>query len=64
MDLVKEVRNMSDEVLSNLESFSQIVQEWNKLVFGNIFARKEQAIWELKRIQGALERKSTKRLKD
>lgn len=58
-DMVTEAWKGDEGIASKLEHFTQVVQNWNKIVFRNIFARKRRAIRDLKRIQGALERRST-----
>lgn len=51
-----------NDVLENLETFSTLVQSWNKTVLGNIFEKKRIKMKELERVQRALERRFSIRL--
>ncbi|KAB2095843.1 hypothetical protein ES319_A01G067800v1, partial [Gossypium barbadense] len=45
----------NDNIIENLGNFTNLVNDWNKVVFGNIFDRKREVIRELDRVQQALE---------
>lgn len=51
-------------ITSKLDNFSQVVQNWNKIMFSNIFTRKRGAIRQLESIQSMLERRSTNHLRE
>ncbi|MBA0712275.1 hypothetical protein Golax_011387 [Gossypium laxum] len=47
--------NVSTEVVANTKGFTDAMQEWNKKVFGNIFARKNELMTNLRKVQRSLE---------
>lgn len=46
---------MSTEVVANTKGFTDAMQEWNKKVFRNIFARKNELMTNLRKVQRSLE---------
>lgn len=54
-DVVKKFWKDNDNIIENLGNFTNLVNDWNKVVFGNIFDRKREVIRELDRVQQALE---------
>ncbi|KAB2095842.1 hypothetical protein ES319_A01G067700v1, partial [Gossypium barbadense] len=49
----------NDNIIENLGNFTNLVKDWNKVVFGNFFYRKREAIRELDRVQQALEQRNS-----
>lgn len=43
------------DVMENVGKFLTNVQDWNKVIFGNIFERKRRTMRELEKVQRALD---------
>ncbi|TYH50278.1 hypothetical protein ES332_D10G194400v1 [Gossypium tomentosum] len=56
LEVVTKSWRVESNIVDNVSNFINLVQDWNKTIFGNIFARKKKALGELKRVQGALEK--------
>ncbi|TYG52197.1 hypothetical protein ES288_D09G008000v1, partial [Gossypium darwinii] len=54
-DLVQGNWNVSTEVVANTKGFTDAMQEWNKKMFRNIFARKNELMTNLRKVQRSLE---------
>ncbi|MBA0798324.1 hypothetical protein Gohar_008922 [Gossypium harknessii] len=49
-DLIRNHQNQGIDIVLNQEKLQSVVQDWNKRVYGNIFARKKELTEELKRV--------------
>ncbi|KAG4214533.1 hypothetical protein ERO13_A01G127601v2 [Gossypium hirsutum] len=54
-NLVHSNWNNEMKVSDNLEHFQEVVERWNKNVYGNIFARKKKLVYKLERVQRILD---------
>lgn len=61
-EVVKRAWDTEGDVLHKVDGFATAVQDWNRVVLGNIFTRKKEKKHELEKVQRALDRRFSEHL--